>query len=99
MGDASTRSGNVIMTMIAEMDLTKPRIAKTNTGNATIQNSLVKMPNVFPNLTSVTAKMTAATVQMNSNVMRRTTTAPAKKMSSNARVCPVCTTRNVFHTI
>jgi len=96
---ASTRSGNVIMTMIAVMDLTNPKIAKTNTGNVTIQNSLVKMPNVFPSLTSVTAKMTAETVQMSSNVTKRTITAPARRMSSNARVCPVCTTRNVFHTI
>jgi len=52
-----TSFGNVIMTMIVVMAVTNTKVAKITTESAMKQlNLLVKMLNVFPKITNVTAR-------------------------------------------
>ena len=63
MEGASTKHGNVIMTMIAATAVTKARTARITTALVRTWNSLAAMPNVSPRTIAVMVKMTAAKVQ------------------------------------
>ena len=60
--DVSIVSGNAIMTMTAEMAVTKRKIAKINTASAMTPNLPVAMPNVSPKIINVMVKMIVGTI-------------------------------------
>ena len=57
MEDVSINSGDVIMTTIVEMVAMRAKIAKITTANAMTPNLRAAMPNAFPRIINVMAKM------------------------------------------
>ena len=69
MEDVSINSGDVIMTTIVEMVAMRAKIAKITTANAMTPNLRAAMPNAFPRIINVMAKMIVVMAVMKLDVV------------------------------
>lgn len=98
MEDVSNSCGSAIMIMIAEMAVTRPRIARITTGGVMrLRSLLARMPSVFPRVIDATEMTIVAMEVTKSNATR--VTALAAPTNSNASLFPACTARNASRMI